>query len=71
MIRYRFFEGYGLVAASTVGGSLQFIYVAGDPPQSIRDACEREQDQLVALLSGESFPPVGVPSGVVERTASA
>jgi hypothetical protein len=68
-IRFRFFEGYGLVAASTASGSLRFIYMAGEPPDSVRDACEREKDELVALFAGEGVPPVrAIASGVVERT---
>jgi len=65
---FRFFAGYGLVVASTVGGSLHFIYMAGDPPQSVRDACEREKEDLVALLARESVPPVrGVARSVEQR----
>jgi hypothetical protein len=42
-----FFEGYGLVIASNVGGSLHFIYLAGDPPDSVRHACEAQENQFV------------------------
>jgi hypothetical protein len=52
-MRFRFFDGYGLVVAS---GSLRFIYMAGEPPKCVRDACEREKKQLVTLIARERLP---------------
>jgi len=60
MFRFRFFDGYGLVVASAASGALRFIYMAGEPPEGVRDACEREKEQLVALIAREATPPVRI-----------
>lgn len=53
----RFFEGYGLVVASSLDGRpVSFIYMAGDPPDSVRDACEAQHDQLEALVVAHAEP---------------
>ena len=48
------FKGYGLVAASVARGRpAVFIYLAGDPPDRLREACERQKDLIVPLLGAQ------------------
>ena len=52
MILIRHFEGYGAVAAVTASDSCRFIYLAGNPPDSLRETCEGLKDELKALQVG-------------------
>ena len=52
----RFFKDYGLVVAcSTSGQPIRFVYMAGDPPESVRVACEAQKDHLETLIGVSRF----------------
>lgn len=69
--RFRWFDGYGLVVAVVGDGPARFIYLAGEPPQGIRDACEGQEKQLVSLVAAQGREPVAVARSVEKRTQRA
>ena len=52
MILLRHYPGCGPVAALVTASSCRFVYLTGDPPDSLRETCQRQQEELQALVVG-------------------